>query len=164
CRSRAAEQADEGAPFQTDAADSYRSTPNIVNLTVKRRYLTQREVERDEHRADLQVARRALPPNPLEHLAPMLLPVLRQIEQKAPVERSPCSPRRAARVSRDPRHEPAVDAAIDELGGGVWLSVRVHRLRLVLRRRGISDSGACPTSRLRDVRSGEGGRAVQSRT
>jgi hypothetical protein len=44
---------------------------------------------RDEHGADLQVARRALPPNPLEHLAPMLLPVLRQIEQKALVERSP---------------------------------------------------------------------------
>jgi len=43
---------------------------------------------RDEHGADLQVARRALPPNPLEHLAPMLLPVLRQIEQKALVERS----------------------------------------------------------------------------
>src|SRR5262245_44891815 len=40
---------------------------------------------RDEHGADLQVA---LPPHPLEHLAPMLLPVLRQIEQKALVERS----------------------------------------------------------------------------
>jgi hypothetical protein len=43
---------------------------------------------RDEHGADLQVARRALPPNPLEHLSPMLLPILRQIEQKALVERS----------------------------------------------------------------------------
>jgi hypothetical protein len=43
---------------------------------------------RDEHGADLQVARRALPPHPLEHLAPMLLPILRQIEQKALVERS----------------------------------------------------------------------------
>src|SRR5262249_45946919 len=32
---------------------------------------------RDEHGADLQVARRALPPNPLEHLAPMLLPIFR---------------------------------------------------------------------------------------
>src|SRR5215472_15910334 len=43
---------------------------------------------RDEHGADLQVARRALPPNPLEHLSPMLLPILRQIEQKALLERS----------------------------------------------------------------------------
>src|SRR5262244_2834700 len=88
---------------------------------------------RDEHGADLQVARRALPPNPLEHLPPMLLPVLRQIEQKALVERSARSLRAAARVSRNPRREPAVDAAIDDLGSGVWLSVRVHRLRLVLR-------------------------------
>src|SRR5262249_27614631 len=119
---------------------------------------------RHQHCADLEIAGRTFPAYPLEHLAPMLLPVLRQIEQKAPVERSACSLRRAARVSREPRREPAVDAAIDELGGGVWLSVRVHRLRLVLRRRGISDSGACPTSRLRDVRYGEGGRAVQSRT
>src|SRR5262245_26551747 len=57
---------------------------------------------RDEHGADLQVARRALPPHPLEHFAPMLLPVLRQIEQKALVERSARSLRRAARVSREP--------------------------------------------------------------
>src|SRR5262249_45979618 len=73
---------------------------------------------RDEHGAALQVARRALPPNPLEHLAPMLLPVLRQIEQKALVERSARSFRRAARVSRNPWREPAVDAAINDLGSG----------------------------------------------
>jgi len=73
---------------------------------------------RHQHCADLQVARRALPPNPLEHLAPMLLPVLRQIEQKALVERSARSFRRAARVSRNPWREPAVDAAIDDLGSG----------------------------------------------
>src|SRR5262247_1754843 len=51
---------------------------------------------RDEHGADLQVARRALPPHPLEHLSPMLLPVLRQIEQKALVERSARGLRAAA--------------------------------------------------------------------
>ena len=37
--------------------------------------------------------------NPLEHLAPMLLPIFRQIEQKALVERAPRSFRRAARIS-----------------------------------------------------------------
>ena len=93
---------------------------------------------RDEHGADLQVARRALPPNPLEHLAPMLLPVLRQIEQKALVERSARSFRRAARVSRNPWREPAVDAAIDDLGGGVMLGFSVHSLHLVLRGKGVS--------------------------
>src|SRR5262245_9200553 len=43
---------------------------------------------RHQHCANLQVCRRRLAPHPLEHLAPMLLPVLRQIEQKALVERS----------------------------------------------------------------------------
>src|SRR5262245_59220527 len=86
-----------------------------------------------QHCADLQIRRRRLAPHPLEHVAPMLLPVLRQIEQKALVERSARGFRAAARVSREPRREPAVDAAIDGLGSGVWLSVRVHRLRLVLR-------------------------------
>src|SRR5262245_27352550 len=95
---------------------------------------------RDEHGADLQVARRALPPHPLENLPPMLLPVLRQIEQKALVERSARSLRRATRVSREPRRELAVDAAIDDFGGGFVLGVSVHCLRLVLRRRRISDS------------------------
>jgi len=46
---------------------------------------------RNEHCADLQVTSRALPPKPLEHLAPMLLPILRQIEQKALVEGPPHS-------------------------------------------------------------------------
>src|SRR5215475_11457450 len=94
--------------------------------------MLQLHLPRHQQSADLQVARRALPPNPLEHLAPMLLPVLRQIEQKALVERAPRSFRRAARVSRNPRREPAVDAAIDDLGGNVMLGF-VHCLRLVLR-------------------------------
>jgi hypothetical protein len=38
--------------------------------------------------ANFQIRRRRLAPNSLEHLAPMLLPVIRQIEQKALVERS----------------------------------------------------------------------------
>src|SRR5262249_39860142 len=32
-----------------------------------------------------------------------------------------------------PLSDLAVDAAVDDLGSGVWFSVRVHRLRLVLR-------------------------------
>src|SRR5262249_16693159 len=43
---------------------------------------------RDKHSADLQIRSRCLAPNPLERLSPMLLPVLRHIEQKALVERS----------------------------------------------------------------------------
>ena len=39
--------------------------------------------------------RRRLAPNPLEHLSPMLLPIRRQIEQKALVERSACGLGRA---------------------------------------------------------------------
>ena len=41
-----------------------------------------------EHCADFQIRSRRVAPNSLEHLAPMLLPVLRQIDQKALVERS----------------------------------------------------------------------------
>src|SRR5262245_8614837 len=62
--------------------------------------MLQLHLPRHQHCADLQVARRALPPNPLEHLAPMLLPIFRQIEQKALVERAPRSFRRAARISK----------------------------------------------------------------
>src|SRR5262249_33482673 len=54
---------------------------------------------RDEHGADLQIRSRRLAPHPLEHLAPMLLPILRQIEQKPLVERSARGLRRAAGVS-----------------------------------------------------------------
>src|SRR6516162_6148907 len=50
---------------------------------------------RHQHCADLQVRRRRLAPHPLEHLSPMLLPILSQIEQKALVERSARSFRRA---------------------------------------------------------------------
>jgi hypothetical protein len=49
-------------------------------------------------KASLDLSRR-LAPHPLEHLAPMLLPVLRQIEQKALVERSTRGLGGAARVS-----------------------------------------------------------------
>src|SRR5262245_65366975 len=48
--------------------------------------------------ADLQIRSRRLAPHPLEHLSPMLLPILSQIEQKALVERSARSLRRAARL------------------------------------------------------------------
>src|SRR6516225_6879313 len=60
---------------------------------------------RHQHRADLQIRSRRLAPHPLEHLSPMLLPILRQIEQKAFVERSARCLWRAARVSRMPRRE-----------------------------------------------------------
>src|SRR5262245_66306853 len=52
-----------------------------------------------QHFADLQIRGLRFPPNSLEHLAPMLLPIFRQIEQKALVERAPRSFRRAARIS-----------------------------------------------------------------
>src|SRR5262249_19596514 len=54
---------------------------------------------RHQHCAALQLSSRRLAPNPLEHLSPMLLPILRQIEQKALVERSARGLRRAAGVS-----------------------------------------------------------------
>src|SRR5262249_55137692 len=53
--------------------------------------MLQLHLPRHQHSADLQIRSRRLAPNPLEHLSPMLLPVLRQIEQKALVERSACS-------------------------------------------------------------------------
>src|SRR5215472_12198129 len=37
-----------------------------------------------------------------------------------------------------PRREPAVDAAIDDPGGGVMLGFSVHSLHLVLRGKGVS--------------------------
>jgi hypothetical protein len=40
-------------------------------------------LSRHQHCADFQIRSRRLAPNPLEHLWPMLLPVLRRIEQKA---------------------------------------------------------------------------------
>src|SRR5262245_56782419 len=56
-----------------------------------------------------------------------------QLRNGLGVERLAGAIRTTARVSRIPRREPAVDAAIDDRGSGVWLSVRVHPLRLVLR-------------------------------
>src|SRR5262249_32604552 len=56
---------------------------------------------RHQHCADLQIRGRRFASNPLEHLAPMLLPILRQIEQKALVERSARSLRGAARVIQE---------------------------------------------------------------
>src|SRR5262245_35597417 len=50
--------------------------------------MLQLHLPRHQHCADLQVRSRRLAPHPLEHFAPMLLPILRQIEQKALVERS----------------------------------------------------------------------------
>src|SRR5262249_42047306 len=49
---------------------------------------------RNQHCADLQIRSRRLAPHPLENLPPMLLPVLRQIDQKPLVERSARSFRR----------------------------------------------------------------------
>src|SRR5215813_6693522 len=49
---------------------------------------------RDQHCADFQIRSRRLAPHPLENLPPMLLPVLRQIDQKPLVERSARSFRR----------------------------------------------------------------------
>ena len=43
---------------------------------------------RHQHCADFQIRSRRLAPNSLEHLSPVLLPILRKIEQKALVERS----------------------------------------------------------------------------
>src|SRR5262249_44922101 len=60
--------------------------------------MLQLHLPRHQHCADLQIRSRRLAPHPLEHLAPMLLPVLRQIEQKALVERSARSLRWPARV------------------------------------------------------------------
>src|SRR6516162_3857529 len=58
---------------------------------------------RHQHCADLQIRGRRFASYPLEHLAPMLLPILRQIEQKALVERSARGLRAAPGVSRHPR-------------------------------------------------------------
>src|SRR5262249_60727548 len=74
-------------------------------------------------------------PPPLSRLSPMLLPLRRQACEKRLVKRSAVSLWRAAGVSRIPRREPAVDAAVDDLGGGVVFGLGVHCLRLVLRTR-----------------------------
>ena len=50
--------------------------------------MLQLHLARHEHCADLQIRSRGLAPHPLENLPPMLLPIFRQIEQKALVERS----------------------------------------------------------------------------
>src|SRR5215471_4777243 len=50
--------------------------------------MLQLHLPRHQHCADLQIRSRRLAPHPLENFSPMLLPVLRQIEQKALVERS----------------------------------------------------------------------------
>src|SRR5262249_19769030 len=84
--------------------------PGRARLSTK----LQLHLPRHQHCANLQVARRALPPHPLEHFPPMLLPILSQIEQKALVERSARSLRRAARVSsqRETRNSFSMSAII----------------------------------------------------
>src|SRR5262245_49057927 len=63
-----------------------------VDLLITQRFdaagMLQLHLPRHQKRADLQVGSRRLAPHALEHLWPMLLPVLRQVEQKALVERS----------------------------------------------------------------------------
>src|SRR6516225_9583080 len=67
---------------------------------------------RHQHCADLQIRGRRFASNPLEHLAPMLLPIFRQIEQKALVERAPRGLRAAPGVSRHPRQILAFSVAL----------------------------------------------------
>src|SRR6516165_10116182 len=50
--------------------------------------MLQLHLARHQHCADFQIAGRTFPAHPLEDFSPMLLPVLRQIEQKALIERS----------------------------------------------------------------------------
>src|SRR6516165_2599581 len=50
--------------------------------------MLQLHLARHQHWADFQIAGRTFPAHPLEDFSPMLLPVLRQIEQKALIERS----------------------------------------------------------------------------
>src|SRR5262245_33941115 len=48
--------------------------------------MLQLHLPRHEHCADFQIAGRTFPAHPLEHLTPMLLPVLRQIEAERRAE------------------------------------------------------------------------------
>jgi len=62
-----------------------------------------------------------------------------------------------------PPREPAVDVAIDGLGGGVVLRFRVHCLCLVLRRQRVPDSGEFQSAVLaRQVPPGKVDRALQN--
>jgi hypothetical protein len=114
-------------------------------------------LSRHQHCADFQIRSRRLAPNPLEHLWPMLLPVLRRIEQKALIERSARGFRRAARVSFDRFGGKLVGVAHDDDAAGrimarlapsrpVWLFRRGVIVRLARRELAWINVTAYPTA------------------
>jgi hypothetical protein len=80
----------------------------LVRQVLDRIAVLDLHLARHQHRADFQIRSRRFPPNPLEHLASVPLPVLSQIEYKALVELNKVDVENAAQTFL--REYPGVEA------------------------------------------------------